>query len=186
MKDAGKAGNTKLSATPQIAEDGSRSFITAEDKTTSQNDFIADMVNRKINVLDAIINNKKSNFIAENTDCLDFVNTAKMMNLSAVAYDGVVARNKLIELNNSENEVYVIARVPFSYISASTGSQENGLHYVNVNGELVTDENDITWLKVGPTSTNDGPARTINDNWKSENGNMYVKVSAVEKIVVLE
>ena len=88
--------------------------------------------------------------------------------------------------NNSENEVYVIARVPFSYISASTGSQENGLHYVNVNGELVTDENDITWLKVGPTSTNDGPARTINDNWKSENGNMYVKVSAVEKIVVLE
>ena len=89
-------------------------------------------------------------------------------------------------INNSENEVYVIARVPFSYISASTGSQENGLHYVNVNGELVTDENDITWLKVGPTSTNDGPARTINDNWKSENGNMYVKVSAVEKIVVLE
>ena len=139
-----------------------------------------------LNVTPAIINNKKSNFIAENTDCLDFVNTAKMMNLSAVAYDGVVARNKLIELNNSENEVYVIARVPFSYISASTGSQENGLHYVNVNGELVTDENDITWLKVGPTSTNDGPARTINDNWKSENGNMYVKVSAVEKIVVLE
>ena len=59
MKDAGKAGNTKLSATPQIAEDGSRSFITAEDKTTSQNDFIADMVNRKINVLDAIINNNQ-------------------------------------------------------------------------------------------------------------------------------
>lgn len=59
LKDTGKAGSTKLSATPQVAEDGSRSFITAEDKTTSQNDFIADMVNRKINVLDAIINNNQ-------------------------------------------------------------------------------------------------------------------------------
>lgn len=59
MKDKGKAGNTKLSATPQVTADGTRIFVTAEDKTTSQNDFIADMINRKIDILDAIINNNQ-------------------------------------------------------------------------------------------------------------------------------
>ena len=132
------------------------------------------------------INNNPLNFTAINTDCLSFESVAPRFGYSATAYDNQTARDKLSELNTSLNKVYIIARVPYSYTDKDTGLSKTGLHYVNVNGSLETDANNVTWIKVGPTSTNDGKNRTVNSNWKYENGNMYVKVEAVNRIIVFD
>ena len=60
MKEDGKAGDTKLSADLTTSGD-SKAFLTAENKEKSQNDFIADQVANKINILEGVLNNNQVN-----------------------------------------------------------------------------------------------------------------------------
>lgn len=60
MKDAGKAGSTKLSGRlVDKDENGKPVWLSAESREDSQNNVIANLVEDKINALDAIINNNQ-------------------------------------------------------------------------------------------------------------------------------
>ena len=134
-----------------------------------------------------MINAKESNFTAKNIDQLNFVSTAKTyLGKSANVFSGTSAQDKLLELDKTEENVYIIAQIPYTYTDKTTGKQAIGKHWVNVNGELVTDKDGVDWFRVGPTSIYDGPSRTVNDNWKQEGSQMFIKVSAIYKIAVIQ
>lgn len=60
LKSKGKLGSRKLSASKvESTTDGQRVWLTTNDEEDSQNNRIADLINQKINSLDAVINNNQ-------------------------------------------------------------------------------------------------------------------------------
>jgi len=96
--------------------------------------------------------------------------------------DAAAAQKMLINADISPKYVYALAQVPI------TTSKGNSLHWVVVDGSLVDLNNDgVYWIKVSPTSINDGPNRAKkNSNWQQgSDGSMYVKLSAVKGAVIV-
>ena len=129
--------------------------------------------------------NKSGNFEGK-TDDLNWSATARSFGMSATRSkigDASAAQTMLQNADISPKDISALAQVP---ITTSTG---DSLHWVGVDGGLVDlNNNGETWLKVSPTSGNDGANRAeMNSNWQQgADGSMYVKLSAVQGAVIVE
>jgi len=128
--------------------------------------------------------NKSGNFEGK-TDNLNWDATARSFGMSATQSTNVAseAQTMLKNADVSPKNVSALALVP---ITTNSG---DSLHWVGVDGGLVDlNDNKETWIKVSPTSDNDGSDRAKkNSNWKQgADGSMYVKLSAVRGAVIVE
>jgi hypothetical protein len=127
--------------------------------------------------------NIPSNFKGSTTD-LNWDAVAKNYGMTATYSrgGGSGAQAMVLSANMSSDKKYVLAQVP---ITTGKGASS---HWVGVDGGLKDLNSDGNlWLKVSPTSLNDGPGRTNNPNWTQEaDGSMYVQLSSITGAVTIE
>ncbi len=149
---------------------------------TNENYLINGGMRDFLQVDPSMINMNVINFTGEGKDCLNFIACANNRSLTATGFEDQSGRNKLLEMNDSNKNSYAVAQVPYTLSDGNSG-----LHWVNVNGDIHKDENGESWIKVGPTSKNDNKFRAnYNNNWKEQDNNMYVKLSAVQRVIVVD